>query len=138
MLTEKPIMVIDDDMIDALTVKRAFKDNKITNTIITREDGEAALEYLRDAGNDKPAFILLDINMPRMNGLEFLRELRSDADLALIPVIVLTTSRSERDIAEAYKLGIAGYMIKSVNYADFVHVIATIRQYWEFSEIPDV
>lgn len=137
MKSNKPILVVDDDQIDAMTVKRALKDNDILNEVIIAENGENALEYLRSENMRRPCIILLDLNMPKMNGLEFLSVVKSDEKIRSIPVIVLTTSRSEQDKMESFKLGIAGYMIKAVNYHEFVDIIRTIKDYWDVSELPE-
>lgn len=137
MKSNKPILVVDDDQIDAMTVKRALKDNDILNDVIIAENGEKALEYLRNENMPRPCIILLDLNMPKMNGLECLKLIKTDEKIQSIPVIVLTTSRSEQDKMESFKLGIAGYMIKAVNYHEFVDIIRTIKDYWDVSELPD-
>ena len=94
-------------------------------------------------GNGKPPVIplerrlvLLDINMPKMNGIEFLRELRADPQLKPIPVIILTTSNEDRDKVEAYNLNVAGYILKAVTFSSFVEAVATLNKYWALSEIP--
>jgi CheY-like chemotaxis protein len=94
------------------------------------------LEYLRDEKNEKPCIILLDLNMPRMNGIEFLKIAKQDELLKMIPVVILTTSKEDRDKVESFKLSIAGYMIKPVDYQQFVEVIKTINIYWTLSELP--
>jgi len=136
MRNEKPILIIDDDLVDAMTIKRAFKDIDVTNRIDLVGNGEEALEFLRNESNEKPALIFLDLNMPKMSGLEFLRILRQDEQLNMIPVIILTTSKDEHDKIDSFKLGIAGYIVKPVDYMQFVEVIKTIKDYWTFSELP--
>ena len=136
MRNEKPILIIDDDLVDAMTIKRAFKDIDVTNRIDLVGNGEEALEFLRNDDNEKPALIFLDLNMPKMNGIEFLRILRQDDQLNMIPVIILTTSKDEHDKVDSFKLGIAGYIVKPVDYMKFVEVIKTIKDYWTFSELP--
>jgi CheY-like chemotaxis protein len=133
---DKPILIIDDDLVDAMTIKRAFKDIDVTNRIDLVGNGEEALEFLRNEANEKPALIFLDLNMPKMNGIEFLRILRQDDQLNMIPVIILTTSKDEHDKVDSFKLGIAGYIVKPVDYMQFVEVIKTIKDYWTFSELP--
>lgn len=137
MKSNKPILVVDDDQIDAMTVKRALKDNEILNDVVIAENGELAIDYLQNEKMRRPCIILLDLNMPKMNGLEFLRIIKMDENIQSIPVIVLTTSRSEQDKMESFKLGIAGYMIKAVNYHEFVDIIRTIKDYWDVSELPE-
>ena len=137
MRNSKPILLVEDDRVDAMTVKRALKDLKITNQLVHKLNGEEALEYLRDNGNKKPCVILLDLNMPRMNGIEFLKIIKADDELKKIPVVVLTTSREEQDKVESFKLSVAGYMLKSVDYKKFVETIRTINIYWTLSELPN-
>lgn len=133
-----PIMLIEDDQVDAMTVRRAFKEIKVTNPLVHREDGEAGLEYLTDPVNDRPCLILLDLNMPVMSGIEFLRALKELPQLKRIPVIVLTTSEEEQDKCRTFDLGIAGYMKKPVDYRQFVEVMRSIDTYWTLSEMPPV
>lgn len=137
MRNKKPILLVEDDRIDAMTVQRALKDIKVLNQLIIRENGEEALAYLRDDTNVKPAIILLDLNMPRMNGIEFLQAAKSDNSVKDIPVIVLTTSHGEWDRIQSFNLGAAGYMVKPVDYSQFVEVIRIIDLYWTLSELPD-
>ncbi|MDD2620968.1 MAG: response regulator, partial [Syntrophomonadaceae bacterium] len=100
-------------------------------------NGEEALEFLRDDSNVKPAIILLDLNMPRMNGIEFLEVAKEDDAIKKIPVIVLTTSHGEWDRIQSFNLGAAGYMVKPVDYKQFVEVIRVVDLYWTLSELPD-
>jgi len=136
MIKNKPILLVEDDMIDAMTVKRALKELNILNPVVTVENGEEALEYLRNEENEKPGIILLDLNMPRMNGVEFLRISKSEENLKRIPVIVLTTSLEEIDRVDTFNLGVAGYMVKPVDYKKFVEVVKAINLYWSLSELP--
>ncbi|MEN6351960.1 MAG: response regulator [Bacteroidales bacterium] len=130
-------MLVEDDKVDALTVKRALTELKVTNELIIRENGEEALDFLRDQHNQKPAIILLDINMPRMNGLEFLEIAKNEPDIKKIPVIILTTSSEELDRMQSFQLGVAGYMVKPVDYKQFVDVVRVIDIYWTLSELPE-
>ena len=132
-----PILLVEDDKVDAMTVKRALKDIKVTNPLYQVSNGEEALEFLRNKANPRPGIILLDLNMPRMNGIEFLNIAKNDEDLRAIPVIVLTTSQEERDRTDSFKLSVAGYMIKPVDYLQFVEVMRAINVYWTFSETSD-
>jgi CheY-like chemotaxis protein len=133
----KPILLVEDDNIDAMTVRRALKDLKVTNELIRVGDGEKALEYLRDKSTENPCLILLDLNMPKMNGIEFLKVAKADEDLKKIPVVVLTTSDEQRDIVESFELSVAGYMVKSADYSNFVEMIRVINLYWTLSEMPE-
>jgi CheY-like chemotaxis protein len=137
MRTKKPILLVEDDRIDAMTVQRALKDVKVLNQLIIRENGEEALEFLRDDTQVKPAIILLDLNMPRMNGIEFLEVAKTDDSVKNIPVIILTTSHGEWDRIQSFNLGAAGYMVKPVDYHQFVEAIRIIDLYWTLSELPD-
>jgi len=137
MKNNQPILLIEDDIVDAMTVKRAHKDLNITNPINTMGNGEAALEYLRNETNRRPGLILLDLNMPKMGGVEFLKIVKNDEKLKRIPVVVLTTSKDEQDRFETFNLGVAGYMIKPVDYPQFVETVRAIKMYWMLSETPD-
>ncbi len=136
MRISKPILLIEDDNVDVMTVERVFRELKIANQLVSTSNGEQALEYLRTNGNKKPCVILLDLNMPKMNGTEFLKIVKTDEALKKIPVVVLTTSSQQRDVVESFKLGAAGYMVKSVDYGKFVETIRTITLYWTLSELP--
>ena len=133
----KPILLIEDDQIDAMTVRRALKELHVTNPVTHVEDGEAALAYLHHAGKDRPCLILLDLNMPVMGGIEFLHAAKGEADLKRIPVVVLTTSEEQRDKVESFDLGVAGYIRKPVDYKQFVEIMRTIDAYWTVSEQPE-
>jgi CheY-like chemotaxis protein len=131
------ILVVEDDKVDAMTIERALKrELKLTNPVVLAGDGEEALAYLRDAGKKRPGVVLLDLNMPRMNGFELLAIMKKDMELAAIPVVVLTTSNEERDRMKGFLLGIAGYMVKPVDYPQFIDVVKTIGMYWTLSEAP--
>ena len=134
MNSSAPILLVEDDQVDTLAVKRAFKDIHVDNPLYVAEDGEVALSFLRDSSNSKPAFILLDLNMPRMGGLEFLEIIKNDVELRRLPVIILTTSQEEQDRFKGLDLGAAGYMVKPLNYNDFKVTIQTIYQYWSLSK----
>lgn len=133
----KPILLVEDDVVDMMSVKRALRDLNVTNPFFHTENGEEALAFLRSGKNPVPAIILLDLNMPRMNGFEFLKIVKKDENLRRIPVIILTTSKAELDKAQTYDLGVAGYMIKPVDYQQFVEVMRTISAYWTISELPE-
>ena len=142
-MEDKPtsVLLVDDDEVDVMTVKRAFKKNNITNPLYVATNGVEALAMLR--GNEMPKLlpgqrrlILLDLNMPKMGGIEFLRELRADPELRPLPVIVLTTSNEEKDKVEAYNLNVAGYIIKPVTFSKFVETVGTLNKYWTLSEMP--
>ena len=134
------ILLVDDDQIDVMNVQRAFKKNNITNPLFIASNGIEALEILRGtvpgtALSSDRRLVLLDLNMPRMNGIEFLREVRSDPQLRVLTVIVLTTSDDERYKVEAYHLNVAGYILKPVTFTAFVEVIAKLNEYWAINEL---
>lgn len=137
MNSNKSILLVEDDRVDAMTVKRALREINVTNDLFITKNGEEALAFLRDPVNDLPAIILLDINMPKMNGIEFLKISKNDDDLKRIPTIVLTTSKDDWDRIESFNLGVAGYMLKPVDYVQFVDVMKAINVYWTLSEMPD-
>ncbi|MDO8207241.1 MAG: response regulator [Gallionella sp.] len=132
----KPILLVEDDQVDVMTVKRALKEVKVANPLVNPENGEEALKYLRDPDSVKPCIILLDLNMPIMNGIEFLKVMKHDTLLRRIPVVVLTTSEEEQDKINSFDLGVAGYMAKPVDYRQFVEVMRTFDAYWTISEVP--
>lgn len=136
MQNSKPILLIEDDDVDVMTVNRALRDLKVTNQLVSIGDGEEAIEYLRDESTTKPCIVLLDLNMPKMDGAEFLKIVKADRALKKIPVVILTTSNSDRDVFESFELGAAGYMVKSVDYEKFVETIGAINQYWTLSMLP--
>ncbi len=131
------ILLVEDDEVDVMNVRRAFKKNNIGNPLWVAGNGLDALDLLR--GPEIPRerrLVLLDLNMPRMNGIEFLRELRADPELGLTPVVVLTTSDDERDRVNAYNLNVAGYILKPVTFVSFVEAMATLNKYWTLVEMP--
>lgn len=132
----KPLLLVEDDEVDVLTVRRALRDLRVANDLMVAGDGEEALTILRDPEKPRPALILLDLNMPRMNGLEFLRAAREEEVARGIPIVVLTTSRQDQDIFEGFDLNVAGYMVKPVDYRKFVEVMQAIDLYWTLSELP--
>jgi CheY-like chemotaxis protein len=137
MRNSKPILLVEDDSVDVMTVRRALKDLRLLYEVVHSTNGEEALEYLRSEGTKEPGVILLDLNMPKMNGVEFLRAIKADKVLKKIPVVVLTTSRNEKDIVESFELSIAGYVVKPADYKKFVEAIRTIHAYWALSELPN-
>ena len=131
------ILLVEDDQVDVMNVKRAFDRNRISNPLFVAGDGVEGLEMLRSGKiPDERRLVLLDLNMPRMNGIEFLRELRADQDLHLTPVVVLTTSDDERDKIDAYNLNVAGYLLKPVTFVNFVETMAALNKYWALVELP--
>ena len=137
MRSGKPILLVEDDQVDVMTIQRALKDIKVSNRLDVVNNGEEALAFLKDEKNERPGIILLDLNMPRMNGIEFLEAAKAEGRIEKLPVVVLTTSKEESDKVERFKLGVAGYMTKPVDYRKFVEVIRTIDLYWTLSEVPE-
>lgn len=132
----KPIMLVEDDMVDAMMVRRSLKDLKVTNPLVHLNNGKKALEHLKDENNKRPCVILLDLDMPETNGLELLRIVKADEELKIIPVAILTVSTDQKDIIESFNLSIGGYIIKPVDYIKFVEAMKTISMYWTLSELP--
>jgi CheY-like chemotaxis protein len=130
------ILLVEDDEIDVMTVKRALKQLEVKNPLHRAENGEAALAYLQDSSRALPGIIIMDVNMPRMNGIELLGVLKSDERFKKIPVIMLTTSKDDEDRIGSFNLSAAGYMIKPVDYDKFVRMMDAIRSYWTASELP--
>ena len=137
MRNSKPILLLEDDTVDVMTVKRAFKELNITNDLVHVTNGEEALKYLRNEDNARPCVIISDLNMPKMNGIEFIKAAKSDEKLKNIPVVVLTTSKEDRDKIDSFQLSVAGYIVKPVDYIKFVEAIRAINLYWTLSELPE-
>lgn len=136
MRNSKPILLLEDDMVDAMTVKRALKDIKALNPLVRTANGEEALVYLRKEENQRPCVILLDLNMPKMNGIEFLKVIKADDKFKKIPAIVLTTSKDDQDWVQSFQLNVAGYIVKPIDYMKFVEAMRIINLYWTLSELP--
>ena len=136
------ILLVEDDEVDVMNVRRAFKKYKITNPLYVAGNGIEALNMLRSQDGQQPQvpenrrLILLDLNMPKMNGLEFLHAIRQDEILKRSPVIVLTTSDEDRDRIEAYNLNVAGYILKPVTFINFAEVMVALNKYWALCEMP--
>ncbi|ATE59975.1 response regulator [Thauera sinica] len=133
MSNNRPILIIEDNPDDEALTLRAFGKHGIRNPMVVAHDGIEALEYLFGAGSQPavlPAVVLLDLKLPRMDGLEVLRRIRADERTALLPVVVLTTSREDLDVQQAYRLGANSYIRKPVDYERFLQAINLIGQYW--------
>ncbi|HTN89883.1 MULTISPECIES: response regulator [Sorangium] len=131
------ILLVEDDEVDVMNVRRAFKRNNISNPLWVAGNGVEALEMLRSGVIPvERRLILLDLNMPKMNGIEFLRELRADPDLVSTSVVVLTTSNDDRDKVGAFNLNVAGYLLKPVTFLSFVELMAALNKYWRLVELP--
>ena len=133
---EVTLLVVDDDEIDAIALERALRKLRLLNVVHRARDGLEALQRLRSGGIPSPYIILLDLNMPRMNGLEFLHILRNDPMLTHAVVFVLTTSKSDEDLVAAYREHVAGYVLKQHMDRDFLEVIGLIEHYWRLVELP--
>jgi CheY-like chemotaxis protein len=133
MLADKLILLLEDDIVDVMTIKRAIKHLDISNNLIVKENGEEGLDYLNHCA-ELPGLIFLDLNMPKMNGIEFLGAIKPNKKWAQIPIVVLTTSKDQHDKLAAFSKGISGYMIKPVDYAQFKDMIEAIKKYWNLSE----
>lgn len=146
-MTAKPILILmaEDDADDRLLVKEALEESRVLNELRFVEDGEELLEYLRrqgryagEAESPRPGLVLLDLNMPRKDGREALREIKADPDLRRIPIVVMTTSKAEEDIFRSYDSGASSYITKPVTFDRLVELMKTLGQYWiEFVELPN-
>jgi CheY-like chemotaxis protein len=131
------ILLVEDDEVDVMNVKRAFEKNNILNPLYVASNGIEALSMLREGKVPQARrLVLLDLNMPGMGGIEFLRELRADPKLRLTPVVVLTTSGDEKDRIDAYDFHVAGYLRKPVEFPNFMELTAALNKYWTLVEMP--
>ncbi len=130
--TDRPILLVEDNPMDVDLTLRAFRRRRVTNTIEVARDGEEALAWLPrwEAGEPWPAVILLDLKLPKVDGLEVLRQLKSHPRLRVIPVVVLTTSAESADVQSAYQLGVNAYIVKPVEFEKFMDVSEKIDLYW--------
>ena len=135
------LLLVEDDEVDVQGLKRAFAKSRIGNPITVARDGIEALEILRGENGQaklaKPHLILLDLNMPRMNGLEFLEAIRADEDLKTSVVFMITTSKAEEDKARAYEKNVAGYIVKQDPANTFMQAVALLEHYWKIVELPE-
>ena len=134
------ILLADDDPDDRFMAQEALAESRLCNPMVTVEDGEQLLNYLRAIEDEKdlPGIILLDLNMPKVDGREALRELKADARLKRIPVVILTTSQAEEDIVRTYDLGVNSFITKPVTFDQLVEVIRGLGRYWfELVELPN-
>jgi CheY-like chemotaxis protein len=131
------ILLVEDDRVDVMNVERAFQQARIANPLWVVGDGIEALEKLRAGEVPRDdLLILLDLNLPRMDGIEFLQRLRADDELARTPVVILTTSDAESDRTRAYDFNVAGYIVKPVTFGSFVDAVVTLNKYWMLVEMP--
>ena len=129
------ILLVEDDEVDVMNVKRAFSKNNIKNDLFVAGNGVEALDMLRNSIVPLPRIIILDINMPKMNGIEFLKELREDESLKNISVFVMTTSNEDSDKINAYNLNVAGYTLKPLSFEKFISSVATLKDFWSLCEM---
>ena len=131
----RPILIVEDDQVDIMFLERSINEVGIKNQLYFASDGEAALALLNDPDMISPCIILLDLNLPRMNGIEFLDEIKHDDLLKRIPVITLTSSNADQDKIDCYSRGVAGFMVKPVDYEKLVGIVKAIDDYWSLSEL---
>lgn len=129
------ILLVEDDEVDVMNVKRAFLKNNIKNTLYVAGNGVEALDMLENAIVPLPRIIILDINMPKMNGIEFLRHLRQNEKFKNISVFVMTTSNEDSDKINAYDLNVAGYILKPLSFEKFLQSVSTLKNYWQLIEM---
>lgn len=137
-----PLLIVEDNETDILCLKKAFEKNGIGKAIITASNGQEALAYLKGESPEKgtriPNLILLDLNMPIMNGFEFLDAVKSDEQLKAIPVVVLTSSTSTMDMNDSYSNSVAGYIEKPMDPEEYLNVVRVLDQYWSLSYLPTI
>ena len=131
----RPVLLVDDDQYGAMLLQRALEINHIKNPLSIVGNGVEALKHLRDPEKEKPCLILLDLNMPKMNGMEFLKIVKQNDTIRRIPIVILTTSQEEGDIKDCFDLGAAGYMIKPVDFNKFVEMVNALYRYWSLCEM---
>ena len=139
-----PILMVEDDVVDVKIMKRAFATNKLAHPLFVVSDGEQALFFLKNIGPyadasraPRPGLIILDLNLPVMGGLEFLRTVKRDERLRRIPVVVLTSSNQEADVSASYDLSVAGYMMKRPDFSEFAAAVKVMESYWARCELPE-
>ena len=128
------ILLIEDDMIEVMKLNRTISSLHLSHAIIEANNGEEALKILEDK-NKLPDIILLDLNMPKLNGIEFLSILKNDADLKYIPTVILTTSNNQKDLKECFKIGVSGYVLKPLKYEEYVSKLEKLLSYWSINEL---
>lgn len=137
MLNSKPILLVEDDCVDVMAVQRVLKDFDTRNPLVYAANGEEALAYLMDRDHERPCVILLDLNMPKMNGLDFLKALRGDERLKDIPAVVVSTSAERQDVTRSFELGAAAYIVKCFSYHEFREKMKAIEPYFVTAELSE-
>lgn len=137
MISSSPILLIENEDVDAVEIERTLKDINVTNELVRKVNSETALEYLRNEHNPKPCFVLLDMNLPRMEAFEFLKVVKANDTLKETPSIILTTSEKDKDVAESSGLDVAGYIVKPIDYRQFIEAMRTLGIHWTLSGIED-
>jgi CheY-like chemotaxis protein len=138
----KPILLVEDNELDIELTLEAFQENRLANSVYVVRDGEEALDYLFRKGRyasrpeGSPIVVLLDLKMPKVTGLEVLRQLKSDPRLRVIPVVMVTTSKEEQDLVESYNLGVNAYVIKPIVFPEFVAAIRNLGTFWALLNQP--
>ncbi len=137
----RPILVVEDEFLDVQNIERAFKKTNAERPLRYAPDGRSALEDLERSADateprDRPGLILLDLNLPVMNGVEFLRKVKGDERFRKIPVVVLTSSNTEEDRARCYDLSVAGYFVKPIRFEELTEILRRVEDYWTTSELP--
>jgi CheY-like chemotaxis protein len=136
------ILIVEDDAKDVELTLMALEDYKLTNDVVVTRDGQEALDYLYCRGQfntrpgENPAVILLDLKLPKVDGLEVLKQIRSDERLKMTPVVVLTSSREEKDMVKSYKLGVNAYVVKPVDFHEFVNAVKELGVFWALINEP--
>jgi len=136
MRSTKPLLLVEDNADDAMIVRRALEELGAAAALIHVPDAEKALDYLRSTANPKPALILLDLILPGMTGVEFLKTIKTDASLAEIPIVVLSTSDERRDVLDSFDLSVAGYIVKPADEASLMETIKIVQAYWTLNYLP--
>jgi two-component system response regulator len=124
------ILLVEDNMDDAGLTIRALRKHHLANNVLHLQDGEEALNFLFATPSHPPRLILLDMKMPKIDGIEVLRKIKSDSNLKVVPVVMLTSSKEERDVIESYKLGVNAYIVKPVEFDLFVKAVADLGFFW--------
>ena len=134
MLTPLKILLIEDDAIEVMKFKRVLSNFQVNHEVIEANNGEEA-QHLLNQKDKLPSIILLDLNMPKVNGIEFLTELKNNEELKYIPVVILTTSSNYKDLKKCYEIGIAGYVIKPLKYEEYVLKMEMLLDYWSINKL---